>query len=96
MTADNDIPEAIAEEVRRIVADTLRLRIEDVGLDARLDGARLGVDSLGLIKLHVALEEAFDITMPDLVAPEKPGLLSVRDVAAFVARERARAEGGAQ
>jgi acyl carrier protein len=90
-------PNAIAVEVRRIIATTLRLPIDEVALDARLDEARLGIDSLGLIKLNVALEEAFDITLPDFTTPEEPSIRSVADVAALVAsRVSVQANGGAR
>ena len=56
-----------------------------MALDARLDEARLGIDSLGLIRLNVALEEAFDITLPDFVTPEETNIRVVADVAALVA-----------
>lgn len=95
MTTEITDPESIAIEVRRIIATTLRLPIDQVALDARLDEARLGIDSLGLIKLNVALEEAFDITLPDFTTPEEPSIRSVADVAALVASKvSAQAKGG--
>ncbi|UQA58980.1 acyl carrier protein [Polyangium aurulentum] len=97
MAPDTPIPDTIATEVRRIFAETLRLRIEDVGLDARLDQPHLGIDSLALIKLNVALEEAFDIALPDFTTPEASTVRSVRDVAALVsARVASTTNGGAR
>ncbi|MDI1449490.1 acyl carrier protein [Polyangium sp. 6x1] len=97
MSTELSIPEAIANDVRRIIAETLRLPVEQVALDTRLDEARLGIDSLGLIKLNVALEEAFDITLPDFTTPEQPHIRVVADVAALVAdKVSAQANGGAR
>ncbi|MDI1481059.1 acyl carrier protein [Polyangium sp. y55x31] len=97
MATNLSIPDAIVNDVRRIIAETLRLPVEQVALDARLDEARLGIDSLGLIKLNVALEEAFDITLPDFTMPEQPHIRSVGDVAALVAEKvSAQANGGAR
>ncbi|MFV8756359.1 acyl carrier protein [Nannocystaceae bacterium ST9] len=85
--------EEITAQVRAEIAAGLRQRVEDVGLDARLDGSELGLDSLAFIKLSVRLEELFDITMPDLAASEA-AVGSVRDVAALVVRQLAAREGG--
>lgn len=87
----------ITATVRATIAADLRQPVDSVPLDARLDAGELGIDSLGLIKLTVRLEEIFDITMPDLAAPEAADIGSVRDVAELVAaRVAARRAGGAQ
>jgi acyl carrier protein len=83
----------IALKVRRTIADTLRIDVDHVGLDAALDEERLGIDSLRLIKLNVALEEAFDVALPDFTSPEGSSVRKVGDVVALVA---ARVEGGAR
>jgi len=80
------INEEISARVRAVIAADLRQPVESVPLDARLDAGELGIDSLGLIKLTVRIEEIFDVTMPDLAAPEAAGISSVRDVAALVSR----------
>jgi acyl carrier protein len=79
--------EDITLKVRRTIADTLRIRVEDVGIDARLDEEQLALDSLRLIKINVALEEEFDITLPDfapLTPAKQPEIRSVRDVIELV------------
>jgi acyl carrier protein len=86
--------DSITTRVHRLVAESLNRSQDQVPLDARLDATQLGIDSLGMIKLGVRLEEAFDITMPDLATEPGPGpLATVRDVAAVVAREIARQRG---
>lgn len=88
--------DAIAVKVRRIIAETLRVSIDQIGIDASLDEERLGLDSLGLIKLNVALEDAFDIALPDFTRPEQPAVRSVSDVVAIVAAKvHSQAHGGA-
>lgn len=87
----DDITNAVIEEI----AAELRQPADQIPLDARLDAGELGIDSLGLIKLTVRLEERFDITMPDLTAQEAVAVASVRDVAALVARQLA-VKGGAR
>jgi acyl carrier protein len=57
--------DAIAAEVRDVVAETLELPAGDVGSDQELE-ADLGVDSLGMIQIGVALEEALGFRAPDV------------------------------
>ncbi|MEZ4448396.1 MAG: acyl carrier protein [Nannocystaceae bacterium] len=87
--------ESIAARVRAEIAADLRQPVEQVPLDARIDAVELGIDSLGLIKLSVRLEEIFEVTMPDLAAdPQAIG--SVRDVARLIADQvELRGAGGA-
>ena len=80
-TAFNDIE----WKVRSTIAETLRLPIEHVKLDARLDEEQLALDSLRMIKLNVALEETFDIALSDLTSPEHENIRFVRDVVEIVA-----------
>ncbi|MCY1061661.1 acyl carrier protein [Nannocystis sp. SCPEA4] len=91
---DNDL---IVARVRALIADAVRQPVAAIPLDARVDGSELGIDSLGLIKLTVRIEETFDITMPDIAAPGSAPFGSVREVAALVAKQvAARQAGGAQ
>ena len=77
--------DTIAVRIRSLVAESVRRRPDEISLDARLDATQLGIDSLGLIKLSVRLEEAFDIRMPDLANPSSVDELgTVRDIAALV------------
>ena len=57
--------DAIAAEVRDVVAETLEVPAEAVGADLELE-ADLGVDSLGMIQIGVALEEALGFRAPDV------------------------------
>jgi acyl carrier protein len=54
----------IADRVRRIIADHLIQPIGTVTDDARLI-EDLGADSLDLVELSVALEEAFEVHIED-------------------------------
>jgi acyl carrier protein len=70
--------------VRRVIADALRVPLDRVGLDEALEHEGLGIDSLGLIKINVLLEERFDITIPDFTAQEGAPR-TVREVVTLVA-----------
>jgi acyl carrier protein len=92
MSAPAEIDQ-IAHRIRALVAEILRRPPEEIPLDARLDATHLGIDSLGLIKLSVALEEEFEIVLPDFTSLEEAPLGSVLDLARFVSeRLAARAE----
>ena len=87
--------EEINLSVRQLIADSVRRPIAEVPLDATLDDSGLALDSLALITLNVALEEKYDITLPDFISDEARTVRSVRDVAALIAsRVAERADEG--
>lgn len=55
---------SIEERVKRIVVEQLGVKPEDVGLEASFVDD-LGADSLDNVELVMALEEEFDIEIPD-------------------------------
>jgi acyl carrier protein len=72
--------------VRQLIAESVRRPLEEVPFDALLDDSGLALDSLSLITLNVALEERYDITLPDFISDEARTVRSVRDVVALVAK----------
>jgi acyl carrier protein len=58
---------AIADRVCIVVARTLRIppELRPLGVDTRLHGAGLGLDSVDALRLLAALEEEFDIMIED-------------------------------
>jgi acyl carrier protein len=53
---------AIIDDVRSIVAESLKIPVERLTPDTRLE--ELGAESLDVIEIVFALEEKFDITIP--------------------------------
>ena len=53
-----------ALRVRRVIAQQLGLAVEELAPDADIF-ADLGADSLDVVELVMALEESFDLEMPD-------------------------------
>lgn len=53
---------SIEEKVRKIIADQAMVPVEEVRDDASPDD--LGLDSLALVEIVFAVEEAFDISIP--------------------------------
>lgn len=71
---------ALIERIREIVAGQLGVEADEVVAEASiLDD--LGADSLDVVELVMALEEEFDIEVPD---EDVEGMRTVADVEAYV------------
>ncbi len=70
----------VFEKVREVIVNTLSCKMEDVTLKASLSDD-LGADSLDAVELNMALEEAFEISIPD-EALAKMKLVS--DIVSFI------------
>jgi acyl carrier protein len=81
--------EEIEAEVRNAVADALEVAPGDVRPDLELDGD-LGVDSLGMIQIRVALEESLGVRAPDDL--DDPSAQAIRTVGELIALVRAELE----
>lgn len=54
----------VAEKAKQIIAETLQLKPEDIKDEASFKDD-LNADSLDLVELTMAIEEAFEIEIPD-------------------------------
>ena len=63
------MPESVTEEVLDVIAETQRLPREKITLDGRFE--ELGMDSMDAVNILFALEEKFDITIPDETVDDK-------------------------
>ena len=72
--------EAILEKVRSIVAEQLSVEAGEVKPDSNFQDD-LGADSLDTVELVMALEEAFDIEIPDEAAE---GIATVGDAVKYI------------
>jgi len=77
--------EAIFEKVRGIVADQLSVDAADVKSESNFQND-LGADSLDTVELVMALEEAFDIEIPDEAAE---GITTVGDAVKYIQEKKA-------
>jgi len=66
----------VIDRVRAVVADNQRISVDQITADTRFED--LGMDSLDATNLMFALEDAFDISIPD---DDAKALHSVRQVA---------------
>lgn len=71
---------AVFEEVRDVVVEQLNVSPEAVKLESKII-EDLGADSLDVVELVMALEEKFDIQIPDTEAEK---LISVQNVVDYI------------
>jgi len=67
----SDYVEAVADEVRQIIAKQLKIPVEQLTADTALQ--ELGAESLDLIEIIFALEEKFDVNIPYNANESGPG-----------------------
>ena len=87
LATTNDFGDPVTETVLRIVARQASVPVEGVTLGATPDD--LGLDSLGLVEVIFAIEEAFDITVPFSANDAGPQDFDVSTVGTVVAAVRA-------
>jgi acyl carrier protein len=75
----------ILEKVRSIVAEQLSVEIAEVKAESNFQ-SDLGADSLDTVELVMALEEAFDIEIPD---EDAEGIVTVGDAVAYIQAQKA-------
>ncbi len=71
----------IKETVQRIVAEQLQVKVEDVQSESSFIDD-LGADSLDTVELVMALEDEFDIEIPDEIAEQ---ISTVEDAVKYIA-----------
>jgi acyl carrier protein len=73
-------PEEIEERIKSIIVDQLGVALEEVTSEASFI-EDLGADSLDIVELIMALEEEYDIEIPDEDAEK---IQTVKDVVSYV------------
>jgi len=71
---------ALIDDIKEVVVEQLSVSIDEVKDDAKFV-EDLGADSLDVVELVMALEEKFDIEIPD---DEAEKIATVADVVAYV------------
>lgn len=71
---------AVFEDVRDVVVEQLSVDADAVKLDSKIV-EDLGADSLDVVELIMALEDKFDVEIPDSDAEK---LLSIKDVVDYI------------
>ncbi len=70
----------IFEKVKDVIVDTINCEADDVTMEASLSDD-LGADSLDAVEINMALEEAFEISIPD---EELANMKTVGDIVAYI------------
>jgi acyl carrier protein len=86
--------EKLGQAVRQVIAESLKRPVEQIPLTASLEGG-LGIDSLAMIEINIALEERFRFRMPDMASPADANLKTVEDLARFVSAQLTQQKGRA-
>ena len=73
-------PDAILEKVKEVIIDQLGVEDESIKLDTSFIDD-LGADSLDIVELIMALEEEFDMQIPDSEAEK---IATVNDVVEYI------------
>jgi acyl carrier protein len=91
--AARQCPEALGEEIKALIVATLLLEDvtpDDIDDEAPLFVEGLGLDSIDLLDLAMALEERYGVRASEDAAQNRERYRSVRSLAAFVGAERTR------
>jgi acyl carrier protein len=76
---------AILDEVKEVVAEQLGVNLDEIKEDSKF-ADDLGADSLDVVELVMALEEKFDIEIPDESAES---IATVADAVKFIEEAKA-------
>jgi len=76
---------AIFDEVKEVVVEQLNVNPDEVSLEADFV-EDLGADSLDVVELVMALEEKFEIEIPD---EDAESIKSVKDVVDYIEKAKA-------
>jgi acyl carrier protein len=66
------MPDDLTVRVLKVIADTQRIPVEKVTIDSSFE--ELGIDSMDGVNILFALENEFDITIPDEAAKQIRGI----------------------
>jgi acyl carrier protein len=76
-------PSDVSRAVQSVLAEKLQRPVDEIRPDAYLE-SDLNVDSMSMIQVNIALEEQFQITMPEFVEADEINVHTVSDLAEFV------------
>lgn len=70
----------VFEKIKQMLADQLDANVEDMTMETKI-GEDLGADSLDVVELLMAIEEEFDVEIPD---EDIEGLKTIGDVVEYI------------
>jgi acyl carrier protein len=79
-----EAPEDLLLVIRTVLSDWCHRPLEEVTPDTNLTDD-LGVDSMGMIEINIAIEERLPLTIPNCATPDEIDVRTVKDLAGIVA-----------
>ena len=70
----------VFEKIKQMLADQLDANVEDMTMETKI-GEDLGADSLDVVELLMAIEEEFDVEIPD---EDIESLKTIGDVVEYI------------
>ena len=70
----------VFDKVKEVIADTVNIDEADITLEATLKDD-LGIDSLDAVEISIALEDAFEISIPQ---EELANFTTVKDIVEYI------------
>ena len=70
----------VFDKVKEVIADTVNIDEADIKLEATLKDD-LGIDSLDAVEISIALEDAFEISIPQ---EELANFMTVKDIVEYI------------
>ncbi len=70
----------VFEKIKQMLADQLDANVDDMTMETRI-GEDLGADSLDVVELLMAIEEEFDVEIPD---EDIESLKTISDVVEYI------------
>ncbi len=74
----------VFEKITKMLADQLDANIDDMTMETRI-GEDLGADSLDVVELLMAIEEEFDVEIPD---EDIEALKTIGDVVEYIQNKK--------
>jgi acyl carrier protein len=74
-------------EIKTMLAECLECAVDDIPDDLSFDDPSVRIDSLSLIRLSAAIDERFDLWVPDGSKPDDPVFRSVTDLTEWIAAQ---------
>jgi acyl carrier protein len=95
-STDPDIErEDLIGEIRAMLAECLECPVEDIPDDLSFEDPSIQIDSLSLIRLSAAIDERFDLWVPDGSRPDDPVFRSLPELADWIAMQLDERRAGA-
>ena len=95
LTSEKQAHNGLQGQICSLIAKATALPLDRISVASKLDGS-VGIDSMTMIEISVAIEENLGVIMPDLDSPEAAHIKTVGDLVGLVAQKLSNAAGRVQ